>query len=348
MRRNGYDSYRGRSRFRTALKVLIGVLAVLLVLAVAALIWLEPYIDYSAGGIRINLPFFQREQPEATGSAPVVVATPEATPTPAPTPEPKENFRAVLLPNTALYDGTAEEQLQAAGANAAVFDMKADDGTLGYISGLALAEQAQVSAADPALNAAIQLLNDGDITTVARVSCFRDNSVPYYRNSLALHTSGGNWRDGGSSRWLSPASAEARQYVADVCRELAGLGFDELLLDNWAFPSGGAGILADDNYPAADGRTAVLEGFLDELAEALADYPEVRLSLVTTSAAAAGEAPETGQTAALLERADRVLVSLEEGETLPQLDGPSVIPILDRDGEAADSWAVLTRTETTA
>ena len=50
MRRNGYDSYRGRSRFRTVMKVLIGVLLVVLVLAVAALIWLEPYLGYSAGG----------------------------------------------------------------------------------------------------------------------------------------------------------------------------------------------------------------------------------------------------------------------------------------------------------
>ena len=86
----------------------------------------------------------------------------------------------------------------------------------------------------------------------------------------------------------------------------------------------------------------MLEGFLDQVEEALSGYSEVRVSLVTTSAAAAGEAPETGQTAALLERADRVLVSLGEGETLPQLDGPSVIPILAQAGEAADSWAVLT------
>ena len=176
MRRNGYDSYRGRSRFRTVMKVLIGVLLVVLVLAVAALIWLEPYLGYSAGGIRINLPFFRREQPEETGGAPVVVTTPEVIPTPAPTPEEQADFRAVLLPNTALYDGTAAEQLQAAGANTAVFDMKANDGTLGYISELAQAAQAEVSAADPALNAAIQLLNDGDITTVARVSCFRHNT----------------------------------------------------------------------------------------------------------------------------------------------------------------------------
>ena len=333
MRRNGYDSYRGRSRFRTALKVLIGLLLVALVLAVAALIWLEPHIDYSAGGIRISLPFFQGERPEETGGAPVVVNTPEATPTP--TPEPEEDFRAVLLPNTALYDGTAEEQLRAAGATTAIFDMKADDGTLGYISGLELAGRAGVSADDPALNAAIQLLNEGDVATVARVSCFRDNTAPYYRNSLALHVSGGNWRDGGGSRWLSPASAEARQYVVGVCQELAALGFDEILLDNWSFPIGGTRIAADENYPA-DQLTAALEGFLDELEEALADYPEVRVSLVTTPAAAAGVAPESGQTAALLARADRVL------------DGVPVAPILSQTGDAADSWAVLPQAGETA
>ena len=38
MRRYGYDPYHGRSRGRTALKIVIGVLLVLLVLAVAALL----------------------------------------------------------------------------------------------------------------------------------------------------------------------------------------------------------------------------------------------------------------------------------------------------------------------
>ena len=91
----------------------------------------------------------------------MVVTTPE----PTPTPEPEEDFRGILLPNSALYDGTAAQQVEAAGATAALFDMKADDGSLGYISGLALAIQAEASAADPALNAAIQLLNGGEVYT---------------------------------------------------------------------------------------------------------------------------------------------------------------------------------------
>ena len=94
MRRNGYDSYHGRSRVRTFLKVLIVLLLVVLAVAVGALLWLEPYIDYSANGIKINLPFFQQKEPAPATGAPVVVTTPE----PTPTPEPEEDFRGILHP----------------------------------------------------------------------------------------------------------------------------------------------------------------------------------------------------------------------------------------------------------
>lgn len=248
MRRNGYDSYHGRSRVRTFLKVLIVLLLVVLAVAVGALLWLEPYIDYSANGIKINLPFFQQKEPAPATGAPVVVTTPE----PTPTPEPEEDFRGILLPNSALYDGTAAQQVEAAGATAALFDMKADDGSL---------------------------------------------------------------------------------------------GFDEILLDNWAFPTDGelGWIKADANYPA-DGRTAALEVFLEEVRAGLAEFPEVKVSLVTTASAAAGGAVESGQTAALLERADRVLVRLGEGETLPRLNQTPVVPVLEQAGQAREDWAVLAMT----
>ena len=337
MNRNGYDPYRGRSRFRTFLKALIVLLLVLLVLSVAALFWLEPCIDYSAGGIRIHLPFSQPQEPEETG-AQVVVTTPEASPTPTPLAE--AEFRAVLLPNTALYDGTAAERLSQAGANAAVFDMKADDGSLGYLSQLELPLRAGLNPEDPSLNAAIQLLGEGDMYTVARVSCFRDNTAPRYENGQAIHVSGGNWRDSDGCRWLSPASAEARQYVAGVCQELAALGFDEILLENWSFPIGGERILSDGNYPA-DALSSQVEAFLAEVRSALAGYPEVRLSLATTAAAASGGAPESGQTTALLEAADRVAVSLAAGERLPDLGDTPVVPVLAQPGEADSNWIVL-------
>lgn len=47
----------------------IVLLLVVLAVAVGALLWLEPYIDYSANGIKINLPFFQQKEP-APATAP--------------------------------------------------------------------------------------------------------------------------------------------------------------------------------------------------------------------------------------------------------------------------------------
>lgn len=68
----------------------------------------EPYIDYSANGIKNHLPFFQQKEPAPATGAPVVVTTPE----PTPTPEPEEDFRGILLPNSALYDGTAAQRVE--------------------------------------------------------------------------------------------------------------------------------------------------------------------------------------------------------------------------------------------
>lgn len=342
MRGNAYDSYRGRNRFATFLKVLIVLLLLVLAVGVAALFFLEPYLVYSADGVRLELPpFFQgQEEPPVTSSQPPVVVS---TAQPTATPERQEEFRGIMLEGTALYDGTAQAQAQQAGANAVIFDMKADDGTLAYISQQEMAQAAGVSAQDPAINAAVQLVNSGELYTVARVSCFRDNTIPRWSNSWAVHSGGGNWRDAGNSRWLSVGSAEARAYVTGICQELAGLGFDELLLDNCGYPVQGQvdRIQSEENYDPAE-LTGPVEQFFQELQAALADYPEVKLSVVTTPQVLSGAEDTSGLTLALLEEYDiRVLAAADESGTLPAPEGRSVVPVVEIPGQAAEQWAVL-------
>ena len=282
MRGYGYGSYRGRNRVRTFLLILIAALFLVLILAVVGFFLLEPYIIYTSDGIRLEFPTRQPDQTQTdepqppASTLPVVVVTPEPTPEPTPA-----EFHAVLLPRTALTDGTAAAQLEAAGATAALFDMKADDGTLGYVSTLDLAKRATSSASEPGLNEAIQALNAGEIYTVARVSCVRDNKLPYHYNAAALRTSAGNWRDSAGIRWLSPAVADARQYVADVCVELAALGFDEILLDYATFPTADNGrltsLIVGERYPAGT-LEQTIDAFYREVKTALAPYPDVTLS----------------------------------------------------------------------
>ena len=343
-----YSSYRGRSPLSTPLKVIAVFLAVVLVLSVAALFFLEPYWVYSAEGGRLRLPWTSEEgdsTPAPTASQPLVVLTPE--------PEPEELLHAVLLPESALTDGSAPALVDQAGGTAALFDMKSDQGELAFVSASPLAVTAGVSA--PAgRNEAITALNAQEgLYTVARLACFRDNTAPRYRNDLALRSSGGNWLDSDGIRWLSPAYEENRQYITDLCLELAGLGFDEILLDYASFPLNGRleSIRVGDAYNP-DTLAQTVQAFYTQVSAALdAAYPQVRLSVVADPAAfAVGSESAGGQSLDMAAVVDRVWVwGLSEdrdaseallaqaGLKQPEAD---LVSIANQPGLADQSWAL--------
>ena len=350
----GYGSYHGRSGFRTFLKVLIVLLLVVLILAVLAVLLLDRYWVYDKNGARLEIPFLHQEEKQPVPSpgeqGGLVLVSP------SPSPEPQASYlQAVMLPRTALYDGTAQQQVEAAGANAAIFDMKADDGTLGYISEIELARTIGSSASDPALNTAIKSLCAGDLYTIARVSCFRDNTAPYQKNSLSIKTySGYNWRDAGNIRWMSPTNEDARQYVVDVCVELAQLGFDEILLDYSAYPTDGKlqNIKTGSSYDAS-AFSSVVSGFYDQIRTGLAPYPQVRLSIVTdTETVTNGSNPSSGQTSEMLcQVADRIWLTPAEGSVWSTYTGPlsaqgmdpvaGIVAMTTQPGAADQSWAIF-------
>lgn len=344
-----YSHYRGRSALSTPLKVIAIFLAVVLVLSVAALFFLEPYWVYSAEGGRLLLPWTQEDEdtstPLPTASQPLVVLTPE--------PASAELLHAVLLPESALTDGSAQTLVEQSGGSAALFDMKTDDGSLAFVSASPLALTAGVSAGE-GRNEAISALNaQEDLYTVARLSCFRDNTMPRYRNDLALRSSGGNWLDSDGIRWLSPAYPENQQYIMDLCLELAALGFDEILLDYAAFPINGNTnqILTGAAYPS-DTLSETIRSFYTQTAAALeAAYPQVRLSVVADPAAltAIGESV-SGQSLTMVSAVDGIWVwglggdrdACEELLSQAGLESPrsSLVSIAEQPGPEDRSWAL--------
>lgn len=319
MRAKGYSSYQGRSPFKKFLKILAIIIVILILLGAAALIYLQQYLVVSTDGVRLELPFFQSAEPDeplpvVTPNRPVL-ATPEPTPTPTPAPE---ALHPVLLSAEALYDGTAVSQIKAAGGDCALFDMKADAGTLSYTSALELAVTAKLSADDPALNAAIRDLNGTDgLYTIARVSCFKDDTVTDYDRSMAILTNSGyRWTDPENIHWISPTSSDVRNYLTAICVELAELGFDEILLDNAGYPSQGhlEYIKKGTAYDEAQ-FSAVIDAFYAQVAAALEEY-DVKLSAVTTPEALSGTDSLTGQTPGNLARFDRLWTRDEAGALL--------------------------------
>lgn len=342
MRRTyGYGSYRGKSALRTFLKIVAAALALVLVLLVGAFFFLQQYIVYSADGVRLELPFLTDGDGGPPPSQAIVVETPDpviVTPEPTPTPAP-EYARMITLPNDVLrgdgvkglYDkyhagdrSVVDDYPGFEQAGQLIFNMKGADGKLGYISGVPLARAVKSSGADPARQEAIVLANDingGILYNAAYVSCFEDNTAPYNKNSLALRTAIGNWRAPGDQRWMSPQVAEARQYLTDLCVELMGtLNFNDLILDNAAFPTEGdlSLILRGERYDP-DAFTATITDFYRQVREALGEYlgrrigsEPYRLGIVTDKTTLKdGANPLSGQTLdALIKYADRIYADL--------------------------------------
>lgn len=71
MSRRRYDGYHGRPGAWEILKAILCAVVVLLVLTVAGLIVGQRYLVYTDDGVRLELPFFQREQTPPNTSAPV-------------------------------------------------------------------------------------------------------------------------------------------------------------------------------------------------------------------------------------------------------------------------------------
>lgn len=319
--RYGYNGYRGRRTAHELLKLIALVLAVLVALVVGGLLLGQDYIVFTDSGPRLDLPFFreeEREEPDL-GDVSVVVRPqepgdkePEEQPQSAPQTE-TAALAAMELPVSAVLDGTAVQQLEEAGANSLVLEMKDREGHLAWRTEQPLAVQSSVPMGTGEVNEALRTWNQGEVHTVARVYCFRDNTLPYQRNEVALKATYGNWRDELGLRWLNPDSQSARDYLAGLCGELAQLGFDEIVLVCACFPCRGNLEAVSSSGSFVDGGyETVMAAFLNQVKEALAPYGTA-LSLETDREALTSGRSGLGRTA-LASNVDRFWMA-EDGQS---------------------------------
>lgn len=300
--------YRGRKTITDILTYIAIILAVLVVLLVAGLFFGQKYIVYTDDGIKLELPpflqmFRQEKQPGTSSSFPdlgniSVVEDPIGSQS---EPQKKEAGYALELPLDEVIQGTAAAKLEEAGATALILQAKAQSGQLIWNSQEVLAGQSHVNGPQT-VNDALTQWNAGEVYTIARVCCFRDDSAPYYRNRVALRRGNNNWRDELGLRWMSPAHEESQAYIAALCGELATMGFDEIVLEDFAFPIQGnlENINVGDSYNPAQ-FTAEVETFLTQVQQAVEPYG-TKISLRVGRDTLAGTETVSGVTAQVLEQ----------------------------------------------
>lgn len=338
MSRSNRDAggYRGRRTVTDVLKVIAWILAVLVVLAVAGVIYLQRYMVYTDEGARLELPPFLQSLRQGGGENPAggsaslpnqgdvsIDIQPAGSQSEERDPQGPEVERpakfALQLSVDDVVDGSAAQKLAEAGADALVLEVKGASGMLAWRSAVSEAERGQVNGTQTTTDA-LRQWNAGEVYTIARVCCFRDDTAAYHLNKLALHQSNGTWRDTLGIRWFSPAQDKVQAYIANLCGELGELGFDEIVLEQFTFPTQGhlERIIRGDDYNSAQ-FSSEMESFLTQVHTAVEPYG-AKISLWVERDTLAGTENVSGVDSSMLERFAARLWVEEDGLTPVPLD----------------------------
>jgi len=243
----------------------LGVLAITVcVLVVVVFFWFQRYIVHTPEGVRLDVPFLRGilaeipEWPEEPDYPPEDDSAEVMGPGYQP-PEEAEptDFRSLWITGADL-ETVPDWEMALAGfhVDGILVAMSDATGQLQWHSQVPLAISYGLRSEEtPDLSA----MGD-EVHRAALLFGFQNRLLAERNPPLAL-------RDG----WVDPDDPEVRRYVAELARELGQLGFDEIVLADWAYPPGGRG------------DAAVIIEFLRYLARALAAMG-VELSILTQEA----------------------------------------------------------------
>ena len=332
----GYSGYRGR---RPSGRKWLVLALVLIILAAAAFLIAQRYMVYDMdGSYHFELPWSRRGGDAQTTlrrgfrqELEIVIEEPDV-------PE-EEPVRAQELDVSALQGGmTRALEALPEEINAVAIRLKNTDGELLYPSALPAAIEAKAVAGGSIARTSIETLTGSDRYAIAMLSALHDSrySVANRAEAAILQRAyrGNIWYAPDSTFYLAPEKEAARQYLAGIAAEVAALGFDELLFDEFGYPAAGrlGNIMTDDRDMTQQEALALLAS---NLREAISEYGAKLSVVMDEQTVLAGGNETTGQDVPSLARVfDRIYVPTTE-ENVPALRealapyGAELVPILE-------------------
>ena len=238
-------SYRNKRLLKRTIRIALAVLLGIAALIVCRFIYLGRFVTYDSTGAHLD--YEQHLQADRT-------------PAPAASSDEDFSFDTVLggteeddgtqgaltkltgyyITTTMLTQGVDEVRAalaQQSDYNAILLDVKSIFGSFYYstsITGTAKATVLDIKQVDALIQELSQMKG---VTLIARVPAFSDPEYALKHQSQALPLyNGALWTDEHDCYWLNPYSNDVQGYLSSIALELAGLGFDEVLFDNFYFP----------------------------------------------------------------------------------------------------------------
>lgn len=138
-----------------------------------------------------------------------------------------------------ILQETVIDDLNADSYSSVCFDLKRNDGTVGYESNLATVQAyGAISSASSAIDKASKMFEENDIIAVGRISCYKDNVVPKADKTTAVLDGDRLYTDKAGNYYLNPSSDSAYSYLRGIIEESVGNGIKVFILDNYDLPDG--------------------------------------------------------------------------------------------------------------
>lgn len=119
-----------------------------------------------------------------------------------------------------------------------MIELKGGYGSFYYTSKLTGAvSSASVNVA--AVDELIQYVRSKGFYMIAKISAFRDYDFGNRNvaSGLYMKSRAGLWMDSGGCFWMDPTSGTTLSWITSIVNEIQGLGFSEVVLDNFRFPA---------------------------------------------------------------------------------------------------------------
>ncbi len=155
-----------------------------------------------------------------------------------------ESVNAVYIPSHGYTERKVSELIHYAKLtkmNAVVLHVKDPYGKLNWKSQNDMAVEIGASEPNGTLNKAVRRFKEAGIWTIAKIDIFADNRLvdEYPEMGIIDSSSGEPWKDKNGLHWANPYDCNVWEYNIALCKELAGLGFDEIQFDYIRFPCDG-------------------------------------------------------------------------------------------------------------
>ncbi len=157
--------------------------------------------------------------------------------------------------------------------NAMVIDVKNEEGFITFdLEGFG---QEAVKRYIFNIDSLISLLKDNEIYPIARIVCFKDNFTSNKEELYIKNKDGSIWRDGQKGEgfaWLNPYNKDSWEYILNISKAAAEVGFKEIQFDYIRFDTSKRLLEADFGETEGKTRTDIITEFAKYMKDNLEPY----------------------------------------------------------------------------